>query len=262
MKLLVKADDYALSDAVAEGILKGIRNGIITCTGLMTNLDGSEVYAKKMINEFPDFCMGIDINLVGGNSVTDPALIPHLTHTDGSFISSIERYQDPHWPEIDPYPYEETRLEVVNQIEKFIQFTGKKPSYIGGHSIGTPTIHKVIAEVADEYGLLNVDINQPINNLFVRPKGTYNKKPFPLEEQLKASPIDFIMNQIDDLKNEEYVMIGGHPGYVDNELFKRSSYTLIRIKDLEMVTSNRIKKWIIENDVELISFNDVKEMNV
>ena len=64
-KLLFQSDDYGLTDAVADGILKGIHQGIIRNTGLFVNMPSSARAAEK-IRDCAEVCVGIDINLVAG----------------------------------------------------------------------------------------------------------------------------------------------------------------------------------------------------
>ena len=49
-----------------------------------------------------------------------------------------------------------------------------------------------------------------------------------------------------------------HCGYVDQELFPVTTYTMIRTMDLAAVTGERFKNWLKENNVELISYRDLK----
>ena len=60
--------------------------------------------------------------------------------------------------------------------------------------------------------------------------------------------------------NNPISFLGTHCGYVDHELFQVSTYTLIRNQDLAAVTSERFKQWIQENNIELISYRDLKGM--
>ena len=53
MKLLVQSDDYAISPAVARGILYGIENGIIRNTGMFMNMPWS-VECGKLIMPYLD----------------------------------------------------------------------------------------------------------------------------------------------------------------------------------------------------------------
>jgi hypothetical protein len=53
------------------------------------------------------------------------------------------------------------------------------------------------------------------------------------------------------------VSIGGHPGFVDAELLGLTTLSLERIKDHEMMTSERMINWVKDNDVELITYYDL-----
>ena len=55
----------------------------------------------------------------------------------------------------------------------------------------------------------------------------------------------------------EYIAIGGHPGFVDNELLNLTTLSLERVKDHAMMTSKEIKQWIKDNDIELITYYDL-----
>ena len=45
-----------------------------------------------------------------------------------------------------------------------------------------------------------------------------------------------------------------HPGYLDREIYRMSSFTDVRIKDLEAATAPEVKAWFAEKDIALISF--------
>ncbi|MNF04239.1 Chitooligosaccharide deacetylase [compost metagenome] len=46
-------------------------------------------------------------------------------------------------------------------------------------------------------------------------------------------------------------------GYVDRELMDISTYNIYRLNDLDAVTSPEIINWVKENNVELITYNDI-----
>ena len=56
----------------------------------------------------------------------------------------------------------------------------------------------------------------------------------------------------------EYVLLGGHVGFVDADLFRYTTYSVIRCKDHEVFTSDFVKNWILRNNVELITYRDLK----
>ena len=75
MKLLVQSDDYAISPAVARGILYGIENGIIRNTGMFMNMPWSVECGKLIMPYLDKIALGIDLNLTTGTPLTKPDLI-------------------------------------------------------------------------------------------------------------------------------------------------------------------------------------------
>ncbi|MBR0137884.1 MAG: hypothetical protein IJM15_05690, partial [Erysipelotrichaceae bacterium] len=55
----------------------------------------------------------------------------------------------------------------------------------------------------------------------------------------------------------EYFNIGGHPGYVDNELLGLTTLSLERVRDAEMCMSEEMLKFVKDNNVELITYYDL-----
>lgn len=268
MRMIVTADDYGISDAVTEGILTCARRGCLTQTGLFTNMPGSEYAAKRMIKEFPHISLGQDINLVAYKPVTDYKLIPTLVDEDGYFIkSSRHRFLD----KTDPHhmSYEDAYLETENQVKKFIEFTGRKPDYLGGHAYICDATMRSIQDVAKKYGIpvvhdlfreLNVvQKDTPWNALQERPDGTWG---FGMEEQSKIHPLQsFINGEVtflqEALEKDQTVDLHTHAGFVDEDLIRRSSFTLIREKEADLLCSQELLSWIEENHVELVSLKDL-----
>ncbi len=60
------------------------------------------------------------------------------------------------------------------------------------------------------------------------------------------------------LLDHEISLMTTHAGYVDAEIFYWSTLNFSRQKDLGMLISPEFKKWMRDNDVEMISFNDLK----
>lgn len=257
MKLIIQSDDFGITEAVTYGTLKGIRDGMITCTGMFSNMPSSSL-AAQMIKDYPEICLGQDINIVAGKPVSNPKNVPGMVQENGYFLTAnMHREKDVTAKEHDHLDYEECCLEVEAQIQKFIELTGKKPEYLHGHSYGTQTLGKVMHEMAQKYEIpITFDMYQQYKIGFL--EESWNKKPFGLEEQLKTNPIEYITNKDYMPQNCEVMLIGTHCGYVDSDLFNVSSYTLIRNRDLMAITSPEMKKWIKENEMELISFRDLK----
>lgn len=51
MKLIVTADDFAITFAGADGVIHAATYGCLTQTGLFANMPSSEYGAKRLLNE-------------------------------------------------------------------------------------------------------------------------------------------------------------------------------------------------------------------
>lgn len=263
MKLLVQGDDYGFTKAVTLGILEGIENGILRNTGMFTNMPSSE-FAASRIKDYPQACFGIDFNIVSGMPVADPALIPHLVDQNNEFIRSGVRIRNELYQTDEGqrqlFPYEEVYCEIKAQYDRFIQLTGQKPGYLHGHSIQPVTYIEAIQALSKETG---VPFSHDIRSQFhfremARPSGGVSKtKIFDPIAQLNKDTLSMVMEQSEEILKSEYAAIGGHPGYIDAELLGLTSLSLERCKDLEMLTSDTIKQWVKDNDIELITYYDL-----
>lgn len=260
MKLIFQSDDYGITRAVSEGILYGIKNGIIRSTGLFTNMPDSKWAAGK-VKDIPNISVGIDINLVSGIPISAVEEVPGLVDETGKLIRSSQRAKmgkidriDQHriMYNQDPFDYEEVLIETRKQVEKFLDLMGRKPSYMHGHAIETPHTKLAASVVASEYDIpLTSDLitNQNIAMLscpwISRDMDVVSQSQMELEEQL--------IQQLTSHRNKEFVYYICHCGYVDDELLKISSFSLIRAKDLACSVSPKVKQFLDENKVELIN---------
>lgn len=266
MKLLVQADDYGFTKGVTYGIIEGIDNGVITSSGMFTNMEIAP-WAAEFIKERPNFCFGIDFNLVAGPSVSESRKIPHLVNSDGRFYSSKDRVSSSKWHSEEGkrelFPYEEVYCEYRAQFDRFVELTGRRPDYLNGHSIVTSTMVEAMHKIGEEENLpVTFDYMPRFFSTFFDlhdddDDNVSQTKIFNAEAQVKKSPLKKFIKHQDEILKYDYVLTGGHPGYVDADLFKMSSLSIERCKDLELVTSVWLKQFIKDNDVELISYRDV-----
>ncbi len=264
-RLLMQSDDYGMTDAVSAGIRSAIEFGLIKNTGLFVNMASSERAVRDL--EGTDICLGIDINYVCGCPVSDPADVPHLVDERRRFVSSsamaarnklvkmddlglISTFEE------DPYPYEEILLETENQVKRFIDLTGKKPEYMHLHSLTTDNCYRAAREVAAKYGLFHsVDMMHQYRLL----PGTFGgSKGKTLESQMDYDVLGNLLNNaLPTMQEDETCYFICHCGYVDQELFRQSSLTLRRAKDLDAVRSPLLKRYIEDHGIELITYRDL-----
>lgn len=265
MKLLVQADDFGFTKGTTYGTMEGIDHGILTCSGLFTNMPTSE-FAAEFIKKRPDFCFGMDFNITNGPCVSDPADVPHLVDEKGEFIRSGLRIRDPRFESEEGrremFPYDEVYHELEAQYEKFRGLTGKKPRYIQAHSLSHENYLAAIRNFTRERNLpYAMDVLEKYGFQFYvdyHDNEATMKKIFDPVAQINRSPLKLLLERRESLARYEYVYIGGHAGYVDADLMKLSTCSIERCKDLELVLSGEVRKWIEEEEIELISYDDLE----
>ena len=270
MKLLVTADDYGMTVAVTDGIIACIREGVLTQTGLFTNMPSTEYAVKRMMEEFPDFCLGIDINFSTGYPVSDPKLIPSMVQENGAFLTSrMHRNLD----KTNPHhvTYEEAYLEGEAQLKRFIQLVGKKPDYLGGHAYSSDEIRQAHKDLCEKYDILpkaaivskiemepDAKVSKEWSSPKIKEDGSFD---FGMEVQIGNNPLEMFKNGKlpyfeKALKENKGVHIHSHAGFVDHELVKLSSFNMIRMMEAELIMSKELKDWVKQNNVELVSAKD------
>lgn len=151
MKLLTQSDDYGFTRGVTCGILDAIENGVVRNTGLFVNMPESE-HAASFIQDYPQVCFGIDFNIVSGDPVSDPELLPDLVDQDGHFIRSTVKMADPRFGKEELWPYEQVLTELRAQLKHFVRLAGQPPEYLHGHSISrsSPAYIRAIRTLSEE----------------------------------------------------------------------------------------------------------------
>ena len=184
MKLLTQSDDYGFTRGVTCGILDAIENGVVRNTGLFVNMPESE-HAASFIQDYPQVCFGIDFNIVSGDPVSDPELLPDLVDQDGHFIRSTVKMADPRFGKEELWPYEQVLTELRAQLKHFVRLAGQPPEYLHGHSISrsSPAYIRAIRTLSEESGVpYSADCHKKVNMYWAA--NGYNTKPFTVEKQL------------------------------------------------------------------------------
>ncbi len=262
LKLIVRGADYGMTTSITDGCLRAIREGILTDVGLMTN-NHSAISAAEEIKKHPQISVGQDLNLVSGIPVTDPSLIQSLVNEEGRFYTSSERKN---LNKLD-ISYDEIILEMDNQVKRFIELMGRKPSYLVGHSFSTPEIDEGIKAIREKYQVLEncfadselyVGERWYFKNLKIKPNE--NKPRYDLEAQMNTNVEQFILEDCCQLLGHDYALLATHCGYCDGELLEMSSFSVIRGKELEALCSPKVKEWINKNKIELINYDQYIEL--
>ncbi|NRT32599.1 hypothetical protein BJV38_004816 [Clostridium beijerinckii] len=245
MKLIINADDFGISKAINLGIMEGFKNGIVTSTTLMCNMEATE-HAVELAKKNPKLGVGIHLVLTAGKPLSKD--VKTLVDVDGNFLKYDKIFKS---ASID-----DVRKEFRSQIEKFLSF-GIVPTHIDTHHhVHTKKdIFTVVYELAKE-------INIPVRYIEEIGKDKYkdirtttkfidNFYDLPMIEPKILQKI--CENNIDI----ESLEVMCHPGYLDHKIISSSSYAYPRVKELETLTDKEVIRFIKDKNIQLINFKDI-----
>lgn len=262
MKLVVQSDDYGITRAAALGCLHGIRHGIVRNTGFFSNMPWAEEVFEWIRPYLDQIAFGIDLNASTGPSVLPHEQVPTLTHENGMFLGSREnRALDTEENGFDHLAahYDELYAEFDAQIQKFVQITGRLPDYIHNHAYGTKTTEKVTQDLIRKYRLPDSTTLMKITKADMMASMGWYQMGGP-EKQLTEDLVSYLAEDRGHFLEKKIGYLITHCGYCDAELFALSSFNTCRVKDLEALTSDEVKQWVKDNSIELITFNDIKDL--
>ena len=254
MKLVIRADDIGYSEAVNYGIMKSVKDGLISSAGLMPNMPYAQ-HGLKLL-EGLDVAIGQHTNVCLGKPCAPAEKIPSLVDENGNLKSS-RVFREAMKKGEDFVVVEEAVVEIEAQYEKFKELTGHEPVYFEAHAVASKNLFRALEIVADKYGLAYQTMS------FGDTPAFYNKKPVcmlpmgsmaPDYDPFETLKKDILAYAREDMPN----VFVCHPGYIDDFLLKNSSLTLNRAKEVAMLCDPAVKQWLDENGVELVSYSEIR----
>lgn len=230
MKLVINADDFGYTKGVTYGIIEGNKKGIIRSTTVLANSD--HMLEMVALTKDLDLGIGVHLNLTLGKPLT---VNKTLTAEDGNFYKGRNTI----WT-MNP-SYDEIYLEWKAQIERYIEVFGHKPTHLDSHHSvhdATKEAYAVSSRLAKEYGLQ------------MRRYGSFKYVPGFYGEYATAENLIKIMDENAD----EDIEIMVHPAYCDLDLYRDSSYSLNRVKELNALCDPKVISYINEHHVELVHY--------
>ncbi len=274
-KMVVRGDDIGYTLVNNIGAFEAIENGVVSAADVMLECPGTED-ALQRLKAMPWISVGWHSHF-WGSPVLAPEEVPTLYDPKtGHFRQDIRMARD--------VSYEECLKEMYAQMERCYRILGRVPDTAGDFTPDSP-FQRAQITVCDDLG---------IAHNFVTKENRGNTMIYP-QEKYKAAGI-FTLNgglaykdlQTDSISEQEknydpylyyaedrgkmmekfeqgfrVVTQSWHPGYVDYYMYQlgdqgpaRNRFTVIRTKDVEALTSQRLKQWIRDNEIELVSFTD------
>ena len=83
-----------------------------------------------------------------------------------------------------------------------------------------------------------------------------NKTFDPFEQLNKDTKADVLRDK-NLILSSDLALIICHPGYMDADLINMTTLSIERVKDLAMMVDPEIKKFVEENNIELVTYRDL-----
>lgn len=257
-RVIINADDFGMSEAYNLGVIKSYRDGVVSSTSLMVNMDAAE-HAVALTRDYPDLFIGQHTNFTIGKPCADPSKIPSMVDENGNFYRSGEYRSGKR-----SFIYEEVKIETIAQMRRFKELTGHYPEHIEGHAVGSKVIDQVFYDIAKEYGIhasLISGLKDEIEPLSGYVELTTVFSPETADIINHGCRVEnFLNDDFGILKADEnkVVEMHFHPGFIDQFILDNTTLTLPRCRDLAALCDSQTAKWIKENNIKLLSFGDLK----
>ncbi|EML1935454.1 MULTISPECIES: chitin disaccharide deacetylase [Providencia] len=249
--LIVNADDFGLCKSVNYGIVEAHHHGIVLSTTAMVNMPDVH-HAAKLAADLPTLTVGMHFVLTAGMPFTP---MPSLVRQGilGKWLWEIEKRGQ--------LPIEEIVQELHFQYDQFCEIFGHPPSHIDGHHHVQmiPTLFPRIVEFANKKGVAvrvvrdgNIDDKTThIARTTDYFSAEFYGEPHSISESLFLNILDTAKQ-----RGDSSLEIMCHPAFLGKELLK-SRYAYPRLKELEILTSKRLKETITEKGFLLGSYLDL-----
>ncbi|CEI81931.1 carbohydrate deacetylase [Oceanobacillus oncorhynchi subsp. incaldanensis] len=241
-KAIINADDFGMTPGVTAGILYAHQFGIVTSTTAMVN----RPFAKESLalaTNYPNLGIGLHFVLDSGKPVSHR--VPSLVDQTGQFLSGDSLMKSAKKADI--------KAELLVQLELLMQWH-PNVTHIDSHHhmhLHLPDALEAVLEVAETYKL---PIRSFTENHWQSTDSTDNLYyDFYGTENVNLSYIESILVNLEEGASE----IMCHPAFLDPWLTAGSSYTEIRMKELEILTNYRLKEIIHEHSIELVHFGGI-----
>ncbi len=241
-KLIINADDLGYDPAVSRGILKAMREGVVSSATFMVN----GPFAEDAAREAGGLSLGLHLNLA--RWVPCSARVPSSLRVDGGFSEG----------RASELPAEVVEAEVHAQLERFALLLGREATHLDVHKhLHThPNVLEGLTRAAGARGLPVRSIQEPMraalrargvatNDAFVGDAGAQAYWTLPrLEQALRTLP------------REGVTELMCHPGFSPSHV--RSGYAAQRETELETFCSPQSRALLDAAGVALTDFSAVR----
>lgn len=246
LQLIINADDLGLTPGCNRGIIKALTEGIVTETTLMVNTRHTEDAVKKL-KEYGISRVGLHLNVTFGEPLVKAAEVPSLVDGTGRFNRKIAKAA----ARMDPV---EVKREWSAQVDKFLA-AGLVMTHLDSHH-HAHTYPEIIDIAVDLARQLGVPLRQGSKEVRrkIADAGVATTDYLSLDFYEQGVQMNHLQ-QILSAYPQGTLEIMCHPAEVDQELYDLSSYNSWREKELAILTSREMRKFITDNGIRLAGFD-------
>jgi predicted glycoside hydrolase/deacetylase ChbG (UPF0249 family) len=254
IRVIVRGDDFGMSEGNLEAIERGMNQGVLTCASLLVPapwFKGAAALARRN----PEWCMGIHLCLVGewrGYSWR-PVLpwdrVRSIVDDNGFFYGSPKELFS-HHPKI-----EELDAELRAQIE-LAKKEGVSLQYLDTHYLGLgdyPGLGAAIRKIASDYDLpLSEELGEKQTSVYTTPVADKLKTALEHLAKMNAGLWLWVCHVGID-SPEQRALIHTAP----EDIFLDGGVGANRYEELKVVTSLDVKSMLLKRNIRLTNYRDV-----
>lgn len=251
-RLIVNADDFGLSEAISEGIVRALTEGVVTSTTIMPCAEAAEACVRRHATTLCSRA-GVHLQLTGGDRpVLPPENIPSLVDQNGRFPRSKK--------DVQPIHPDELAEEWRAQIER-VRSWGIDPTHLDSHhhQHGREDCREVFAALCAECGLSARCLDDAMHT---RLNGRKIDHPRHLitdffGADVSAEHLQHLLRSACATSHGCSIELMCHPGLMDKATTRLTTYTEGRERELALLTDPQTAALLDRMDVECIGFAEV-----
>ncbi len=247
MELIIRADDMGYTETANDGAMEAIQNGYVTTASVMLDMEGTEDALRKL-----RACAWVSLDWAvkfWGKPLLGAECVPGLVDESGYFCTDLL-----HRESINE---EEAEKELDAEVRNCILIYGKAP--FSALPTGNPVVDKVLKKICSRY---EIWFDYCGKDGAVISCGDEIRAGLVFENYDAYDPMAMIRDAAACM--EGIPMVTLQPAYMDEVILAqtlegpRSSISIHRLKDVQVLCSQELDQWLRESAVRLLSLRDVR----